>query len=299
MTLSVIICTRNRGDLIQATLRSILGGTRRPEELLVVDQSDGDDTRQAVEAVAATAAEVRYLKTDTRGLSVARNVGIEHSWGEVIAFTDDDVLVCPDWLEQVALEFERFPRLGLLFGTVLPPDSYDWTKEFVPYCEVETRRPVRWYQKEALSGMGANMTLRRSTAERVGGFDPTFGPGNERTGDDYEYALRCLCHPSPVEMHLLDAARVVHHAGARSGPEYHRFVHQMNGTGMGLFWAHLAFGGGSPRYRCIAALELLRPLGRFVREMAGIRKPAGVRTYAYSLKGLMRGSLHAFGRKPR
>ena len=81
MTISVIICTRNRGALIEATLQSILDGTRQPDELLVVDQSDGTDTRSAVEQFAARVKEVCYLPTPTRGLSRARNVGLEQSRG--------------------------------------------------------------------------------------------------------------------------------------------------------------------------------------------------------------------------
>jgi hypothetical protein len=63
MTVSVVICTRNRGTLIEATLQSILAGTRRPDDFLVVDQSDGIDNREAVARVAAGAEEspIRYL----------------------------------------------------------------------------------------------------------------------------------------------------------------------------------------------------------------------------------------------
>ena len=284
MTISVIICTRNRGALIEATLQSILDGTRQPDELLVVDQSDGTDTRSAVEQFAARVKEVCYLPTPTRGLSRARNVGLEQSQGELIVFTDDDVVVERNWLAEIAQEFDTYPRLAFLFGTVLPPDSYDWKTEFVPYCRVVTKRPVRWFHREAFSGMGANMSLRRATFERVGGFDAAVGPGADITGDDYEYALRCLCHCPPLEMHLLDAARVVHHAGARSGPDYHAFVHQVNGTGMGLFCAYL-LRTRSLRYKVKAVQSLLTPLGVFLGQVLRGRKPSGLRTYIYSLNG--------------
>jgi len=289
MTISVIICTRDRGALIEKTLCSVLAGTRWPDELLVVDQSDDSDTKRAVEAVCAAAPEVRYLGTPTRGLSRARNVGLEQSRGDLIAFTDDDVVVRPDWLANVAGEFEAYPRLAFLFGTVLPPEGHDWETEFVPYCRVPTQRPVRWSDPAAFGGMGANMALRRTTFERVGGFDDALGAGTGVAGEDYEYALRCLCQQPPLEMHTLDGARVVHHAGARSGAEYHAFVHQVNGTGMGLFLAHLARGGRGPRYGLKAVQGLARPLGGFAQALARGRRPDGLRTYALCLRGFARG----------
>ena len=287
MIVTVIICTRNRGDLIGATLRSVLAGTLPPDELLVVDQSDGGETRAAVEAFAADHPSVRYLATETRGLSRARNVALEYGQGDVLAFTDDDVLVHADWLERVAAEFEAYPRLAFLFGTVLPPEEYDWRTEFVPYMEVRTRRPVRWHEKEVFGGMGANMSLRRTTYEALGGFDEGLGAGTGVAGEDYEYALRVASHSPPLGMHLLDEARVVHHAGARSGEEYHRFVHQVNGTGMGQFWAR-CLQSPSPRYRLRALLSLMQPLPGFAASLARGRKPSGLRTYGHALRGFAR-----------
>ena len=289
MTISVIICTRNRGALIEATLQSIVDGTRQPDELLVVDQSDGTDTRSAVEQFAARVKEVCYLPTPTRGLSRARNVGLEQSQGELIVFTDDDVVAERDWLAEIAQEFDTYPRLAFLFGTVLPPDGHDWETEFVPYSRVSTKRPVRWFPPKAFGGMGANMALRRTTFERVGGFDTALGAGTGVAGEDFEYALRCLCHHTSLEMHTLDEARVIHHAGARSGDEYYTFVHQVNGTGMGQFLAHLVRGGRGPRYRFKVLQALAQPLGSFLKALARGRKPSGLRTYSYCLQGFARG----------
>jgi len=285
ITITVIICTRDRGTLIEATLTSILTGTRRPDELLVVDQSDGRDTRDAVERIAAREDVVRYLPTPTRGLSRARNVGLEQSRGGLIVFTDDDVVAEQDWLTEIAREFQTYPRLAFLFGTVLPPDGYDWETEKIPYSRVPTKRPVRWFQKEVFGGMGANMALRRTTFEQIGGFDAMLGAGTEVAGcEDYEYALRCVCFRPSLEMHTLDEARVVHHAGARSGPDYHAFVHQVNGTGMGLFCAYL-LRTRSLRYKVKAVQSLLTPLGVFLGQVLRGRKPSGLRTYVYSLNG--------------
>ena len=275
--------------MIEATLHSILAGTRRPDELLVVDQSDGDDTRRAVERIAARAGEIRYLPTPTRGLSRARNAGLEGSRGDLIVFTDDDVVAERDWLAEIAREFASYPRLAFLFGSVLPPEGYDWRTEFVPYSQVPTKRPVHWFQPGAFGGMGANMALRRATFEQVGGFEVALGAGTGVAGEDHEYALRCLCHRPPLEMHTLGEARVIHHAGARSGADYHAFVHQVNGTGMGQFLAYLARCGRGPRYKIRALLGLTQPLGGFLRALARGRRPSGLHTYFLCLQGFVCG----------
>jgi len=95
-------------------------------------------------------------------------------------------------------------------------------------------------------------------------------------------------------MHTLDEARVVHHAGARSGPDYHAFVHQVNGTGMGLFLAYL-LRNRNLRYKVKAVQSLVAPLGGFLSQTARGHKPSGLRTYAYCLKGFGWGIARALG----
>jgi glycosyltransferase involved in cell wall biosynthesis len=294
--LSVAICTRGRGALITATLESVLAGSLLPAEVLVVDQSDDDTTADAVSAVAARHPIVRLVRTDTRGLSRARNLALSEARTDLVAFTDDDVTVAPDWLATVSAEFAAHSDLALLFGTVLPPESYDWRTEFVPYSCVPTRRPVRLFERAALSGMGANMSLRRSLClPALGGFDEALGAGTPvTTGEDWEYALRALtCRPAPLRVHTLDDARVVHEAGARRGAEYHRFVRSANGTGQGLLWAHLLRAGRGRRLRYLAKLwqEDARTWAGFAGEALRGRRPTGVVTYACRVRALAAGLL--------
>jgi len=101
---------------------------------------------------------------------------------KLIVFTDDDVVAERDWLAEIAQEFDAYPRLAFPFGTVLPPGSYNWKTEFVPHSQVSTKRAIRWFHSEAFGGMGANMALRRTTFERVGGFDTALGAGSRCGG---------------------------------------------------------------------------------------------------------------------
>ena len=87
---SAIICTRNRPDLIAQAVTSVLDNTYPAFELVVIDQSDGDRTAQVVRALAAEHSNIRYIHSETPGLSRAYNTAIRESTGDLLAFTDDD-----------------------------------------------------------------------------------------------------------------------------------------------------------------------------------------------------------------
>jgi GT2 family glycosyltransferase len=86
-------------DLIE-TLASLAGQTRPPEEILIVDSSEGEETRTAVESVepAALREKIRYLRSDP-GLTHQRNVGAREIRGDIAVYLDDDVILEPDYLE--------------------------------------------------------------------------------------------------------------------------------------------------------------------------------------------------------
>lgn len=300
MRISVILCTRNRGALIRGTIESILRGTRLPDELLIVDQSDCcDSTEAVVHAFASTApVTVRYLLSERRGLSLARNEGIVASYGELIAFTDDDAIVRPDWLERLEREFSTYPDLALAFGTVEPPPTYDWRTEKLPYAFVPTRRPVHLFDRQSLGIMGANMALRRAAFERLGPFDPLLGAGTRvMAGEDTEYLLRALTHRPALRVHTLAEARVVHYAGGRAGEERCRFIKEHHGTGTGLFWAHL-LRQRRPEYVLRYVLHEACQIGEYLRFLAQGRRPTGVYTHLYRLHGLVQGLIFGVDTPP-
>jgi hypothetical protein len=94
---TVLICTRERPEALARSLATALAQTYAPMEVLIVDNAPASDaTRQLVESVADD--RVRYLREERPGLSRARNTGVRNAHGAIVAFTDDDVLLDPDWL---------------------------------------------------------------------------------------------------------------------------------------------------------------------------------------------------------
>jgi glycosyltransferase involved in cell wall biosynthesis len=217
MKISVLICTRNRAGSLEATLgrffaQRFAGGYGY--ELIVVDNGSTDGTSQIVEQCRTQHPQaVRHLFEHRQGLAFARNTAVAAAQGEVIAFTDDDVLVSDDWLDQIHREFTDDPALRMLGGRVL--------------LAGEEQQQVAWLRSDerAYFGlpdgvnfvMGANMAFRREFFDCAGLFDVRLGTGRFFEGaDDVELIYRGL----KAGYRLLYAPNVlVYHNHDRVTPE--------------------------------------------------------------------------------
>jgi len=189
---SVVVCTRNRPVEAERCVRSILRSRYPSFECIVVDQSDDDRTEERLGGMAAHGC-VRYVRSGTRGLSRARNVGASVAEADVIACTDDDCEVATDWLANMVSAFDVDPAIGLVFGSVLPA-PHDPRHGFVPaYQRQGARLARRARDRRLVDGIGSCMGLRRSAWAALGGFDPLLGAGARfESGEDMDLALRAL-----------------------------------------------------------------------------------------------------------
>ncbi len=191
-SVAVIVSTRNRGDRIVPTIKSILSNDYPNFQIIVVDQSKDDATERALRPFLDNAC-VKYVRSAKEGLSASRNVGIENTQSELIAITDDDCVLPTCWLNQLVKAFSIDHRIGLVFGNVLPAD-HDATEGFVPshVCEASSlARGIR--EKHKVQGVGACMSVRRSLWHKLGGFDPMLGVGSPlRAGEETDLTIRAL-----------------------------------------------------------------------------------------------------------
>ncbi|MBA3583879.1 MAG: glycosyltransferase [Gemmatimonadetes bacterium] len=206
MTVSLILCTRDRPRLLSAALDSILAGETLPGELVIVDQSDALDPGFAG-LDRNDSCEIRHIPTASRGLSRARNEGAKAARFPILVFTDDDVIVTPGWLSNLVEAALRGAGRTVVTGCVLPGADEGYAG-FVP-----TLKPCRpaVYEGRVRSDplVTFNMALYRETWERVGGFDVRLGPGTRFPGgEDNEFAYRVLeagygieCVPEAVLFH--------------------------------------------------------------------------------------------------
>ncbi|HEX2034415.1 MAG TPA: glycosyltransferase family A protein [Chloroflexota bacterium] len=286
MEVSVVICTRNRPDLIGTAVASVLANTYPRFDVLVVDQSDDGRTGEIVRRLMAGDARLRYHHTSIAGLSRAYNIGVRETSGQILAFTDDDCVAPPDWVAQMVGAFAREPEVDLIYGQVLLPASLSETLASgvgtVPTLAFE--RPTRINRVEGfrLCGMGANFGVRRRLFERLGGFDEIMGGGGPlKSSQDFDFQYRAYLAGATV---LLCPEVRVDHYGLRSNEEWPATL-RAYGIGDGAFyWKHVRCGD------VFAFSLLLRRLGRLVVREAlnGIRRKPSHLVYLRScLQGIL------------
>ncbi|WP_446034698.1 glycosyltransferase, partial [Streptomyces olivaceus] len=202
----VVVATRERADQLARALDSLLAQDHPDFEIVVVDNAPvTGSTRELVERKYAE--RVRYVCEPVPGLAAAHNRGLAVVRGEVVAFTDDDVVADPRWLTELTAPFATDPGLGCATGLILPArlrtpaqvllESHGgFAKGFTP----RTYDPACPPAGEPLFpftagrfGSGANMAFRTAVLRAVGGFDPATGAGTRaRGGDDLYGFVRVL-----------------------------------------------------------------------------------------------------------
>ncbi len=191
MKLSVLVCTRNRAQSLAATLERFFAQRFSSDyELVIVDNASTDETQQVADRfLERFPAHTRYLFESRPGLSRARNTAVKAAQGEIIVFTDDDVLVAENWLEEIDCEFSNDPDLFALGGRVVLARN---TLQDVAIFDVDERREITFPNSGGVA-MGANMAFRRELFDRIGLFDVRLGAGTFFAGgEDIELIYRAL-----------------------------------------------------------------------------------------------------------
>lgn len=183
MKFSVVVATYNRRALLERVVEHILRQSlpREQWELIVVDDGSTDGT-EALGAEMAEGQGVRFLRQENRGAAAARNRGIREAAGDVVAFTDDDCLVPPDWLERLADGYARRPEAAGVGGGIVPEPAALERSAVARYERYLSRVAYGAGDDEVLGGFECpaggtnNMSYRREVLEEAGGFDEGFPP---------------------------------------------------------------------------------------------------------------------------
>jgi len=117
---SIIIPTRNRAKLLEKSIRSCLNQTYENIEVIVIDDHSSDNTPEIVKKLSAENHQVVYVRNEThKGLPASRNIGLIHSKGELIFFSEDDLILSPTAIEILVETFITLSR-KLKIGAVAP-----------------------------------------------------------------------------------------------------------------------------------------------------------------------------------
>lgn len=249
MNISVVICTRNRPDTLGQAVESVAECDYPSFDVHIMDQSTDDLSQKVVEEIAARFAhklKINYHHLEKAGLSRAYNLGIAASAGEIVACTDDDVVVPKDWVAQIAKAFAADSEAGLLYGQVLVPESLqeDARKGLVvptlPIPKYERMIKGGGTRSFRVFGMGANYALRRSILDRVGLFDEALGGGGPlRSSQDFDFAYRV--YRAGYALILVPDVKVDHY-GSRTADQWGGTM-LAYGVGDGAFYSkHIRCG---------------------------------------------------------
>ena len=195
---TVVIATRGRRSSLEVCLDSILGLHYPRYEVIVVDNAPTtSETKDLIENRYGSGPDVRYVRHDRRGLARARNRGLAEARGDLVAFTDDDVIVDRWWLLALAAGFAA-DSVGCVTGMILPTEietpSQAWLEQYGGFTKGFRKRMFDIYENRpqavlfpyaaGMFGSGANMAFRTDILRRLGGFDSAIGAGTRARGGE-------------------------------------------------------------------------------------------------------------------
>jgi glycosyltransferase involved in cell wall biosynthesis len=199
-TVSVIIPTYNRMDVLKNAIESVLAQTYQDFELFIIDDGSTDNTR---EMLAEYGERVTYLFQENRGVSSARNLGIRSSTGRFVAFLDSDDVWLPEKLERQVAIMEQNPDLQLCHTEEI------WIRRGVRVNPKKKHKKHSGYIFQYCLPLcvisPSSVMIRRTLFEKIGDFDESL-PACE----DYDLWLR-ITKEYPV--YFIEEPLLIKHGG--------------------------------------------------------------------------------------
>jgi O-antigen biosynthesis protein len=256
---SVVVCTRERPDDLRRGLTALQAAAPAPLEVIIVDNAP---STEKTKDVARQFPAFRYVCEPRPGLNWARNRGILEARGEIVAFTDDDVIVDASWAGMLQQTFARHPSVAAATGLITPFELSTaaqaqfellggFGRGFVPkWFHYPSGTGVPWRALgTGVLGTGASMAFRRDLFQRIGLFLPQLDTGTvTEGGGDLEILYRTLKYGFPI---AYEPRALAWH---RHRSEHAELVRQIGSWGIGTF----------------AMLESVRT--RFPDEVANVRR---------------------------
>jgi GT2 family glycosyltransferase len=256
---SVVVCAYNAASTIDECLTSLERLTYPSFEVILVN----DGSTDATASIARRHREVKIIDLPNCGLSAARNVGLSQATGDIVAYTDADVRVDPNWLTYLVQPFITSDVVGSGGPNVVPPDD-PWIAQSV------ARSPggpthVLLDDRIAEHVPGCNMAFRRDALLEIGGFNPIF----RRAGDDVDLCWRLQA--KGYRIGFAPSALVWHRHRAR----VRAYWRQQVGYGESETWLMSHHPEKFPNGRALWHGRIYSPLP-YIQSISGTRVHAGL-----------------------
>jgi glycosyltransferase involved in cell wall biosynthesis len=197
--LTVLLATYNGSGTLRVCLEAYCGLEQPPGgwKMVIVDNGSTDSTEEIIRSFAARLP-IHYCREPVQGKNAALNTGLRHLAGDLVVFTDDDVVPHPNWLTSMRSAADTQPAYTLFGGKILPrwaSQPENWILEWVPLGVAYGVTPPTFREGEigASSLFGPNMAIRARVFASGCRFDPSLGPrgnGSYTMGSETELSLR-------------------------------------------------------------------------------------------------------------
>lgn len=226
LTFSLVVATRHRTKELVRLLDSLAAQTYKSFDVLLVDQNTDDRLGPIVESYRGRLV-MQHIRTSARGLSASRNIGLQSSKGEIIAFPDDDCWYAPRLLERVATMLTAHPEWAAVTGREAASEQAADSPRFDTVSGRVDKQNI-WRRHISFTAF-----LRsRSAAGLV--YDPTLGVGAETiwgAGEETDFLLRFIARGNHVQY---DPSLVVFHPDWGQGPYTFAAMSKARRYGMGM-----------------------------------------------------------------
>lgn len=201
-TFSVVICTYNRPNMLTMALNALINRTdEKPDQVVIVN--GGDERSDAIVQNYQNNSNIRIelINTVNKNLATSRNLGLAHCTGDIVAMTDDDAEVFPDWITQIKKVLDRHPEAGAVGGAVLGADSDKHPLSRIADATVFPSPSVPSYVRTL---PGVNIAYRKTVLAQVGFQDETLFRGEDV---DFNWRIKLLGY----EIYYSPEIRVLHY----------------------------------------------------------------------------------------
>ena len=188
---SIVICTRNRAAGLAATLKSLgLIEASHKWEAVLIDNASTDATRETLISACNADQRLTYHCCDQIGLGAAREFGRTRASGRILAFTDDDCRVAPDFVDQLVEAFSVHEHAGCIGGRIEQGDPAHLALTIDERTEMSRTPAYTFVPTGAFHG--ANLSFRAHALQQAGGFDLRLGAGTDFPCEDIDAVARVV-----------------------------------------------------------------------------------------------------------
>jgi glycosyltransferase involved in cell wall biosynthesis len=223
MFVTIIIPTYNRAKLLDITLNSLLEQNYPKDlyEIMVVDNNSTDNTAQVIKNWSEkTNGLIQYYFEGRQGSHFARNGVVKYAKGDILYFTDDDMIADKAMLRELVSVFQKYPEVGSATGRVLPrweTEPPHWVKKYCTngWLSLHDRTGDEFVSDDDFGVFSCHQAVRKALFIKAGGYNPDIVNG-EWLGDNEtglniklrEQGAKFGFTKDAVTLHMIPSARM-------------------------------------------------------------------------------------------